>query len=424
MSKLFALIDCNNFYVSCERVFNPSLEGKPVIVLSNNDGCVVSRSAEAKALGIGMAVPFFKVRDIVKRHNVKVFSSNYALYGDMSNRVMQTLGRYSPNIEIYSIDEAFMGLGHLHVQGNLKGHALRMRHTVLAWTGVPVSIGIAPTKTLAKLAADVAKKNPELSGVFDLTDVPSVEQVLASFPIEDIWGVGRRNSIKMRKAGIESALDLRDMDEVWIRKNLNVVERRTVWELGGKSCIALNEVPGYRKSVLCSRSFGERVTKIEDLREAVATFAARAGEKLREHKSVAAMLTVFIRTGHYSRDEPFSASRTISLSEPTSYTPEMVEAAMTCLEDIFEPGHRYAKAGIVLSGIVPGNLVQGALFTKGTPGGKRQIMEAMDGLNHIFGKGTLSPAAAGTKKSWAMKQVYRSKRYTTRWDELPVVKAC
>jgi len=305
MKEIFALVDCNNFYVSCERIFNPKLVGRPVVVLSNNDGCVVARSNEAKALNIGMGVPAFEVADLIKKHSIEVFSSNYTLYADMSRRVMETLATFAPEIEIYSIDEAFLNLAGF--KSPLADYGRQIQRTVKQWTGMPVSIGIAGTKTLAKIANHLAKRSAELDGVLDLSASANIEKVLAEVPLEKVWGIGIRSAIKLKRAGLKTALDLSKADISWIRNRFGVVGVRTVYELRGSCCYPLEDNPPARQSIVVSRMFGVPVESIEQLKEAAATYAARAGEKLREHSLAVNLQTVFVTTSRFIKNKYFNS---------------------------------------------------------------------------------------------------------------------
>lgn len=413
-SPLFALVDCNNFYASCERVFNPKLKNAPIIVLSNNDGCVIARSNEAKALGIAMGEPFFKCRPIVKKHSVQVFSSNFALYGDMSRRVMTVLEQFSPMIENYSIDEAFLRLD--GVTKVSQEYAQGIRATVHQWTGIPVSIGIAPTKTLAKAANRIAKKNPEFTGVMDFSNRSDVDSFLRSILVEDVWGVGRQYAQLLNSRGIKTALQLKEADTKWIKKHMTVVGLKTVTELRGVPCIPLENAPPPKQSIICSRSFGTKVTRKENLQEAIASFAARAAEKLRKQKSVAGRIDIFIRTspfmGNYYSD---GAGTTLPHTADTRF---FITAAKVLLDRLYKPGFDYKKAGIVLLDIRPENHAQGELFDPSHLRENLAVMKAMDRINSEWGSGTVTLAAEGLRKSWKMRQENISKRYTTRWGEL------
>lgn len=414
---LFALVDCNNFYASCERVFNPLLEGKPIVVLSNNDGCIVARSNEAKALGIPMGAPLFEYRELMKRHGVVACSSNYALYGDMSQRVMQVLEMNAPKVQVYSIDESFLD----YDIPNPVHEAQLLREKVKQWTGIPVSIGIATTKTLAKVANHVAKKNPEHAGVF-LIDEDNCEATLQNFPVDDIWGVGRRYAEKLISKGIKTALDLRNVEDAWIKKQMTVVGLRTVWELRGTSCIPMDEAPSAKQSITSSRAFGRPVTELNELYESVASYAARAAEKARKEKRLASSMFVFFVL------HPFRSggnSVKITFPEPTAYTPEIIHYAKLAAHEVYRDGHTYRKAGIILEGLVDEQSYQRDLFANKGPlhDKQKQAMELLDKMNHSFGQKTLHMAAEGVKKTWGMKQEKRSPRYTTRWEEIPTIKS-
>jgi DNA polymerase V len=421
----FLLFDCNNFYASCERVFDAQLRGRPVVVLSNNDGCVIARSAEAKALGIPMGAPVFQYAALFRRENVVVRSANFALYGDMSRRVMETLARFGDDLEVYSIDEAFLRLP-LPRRGNAELVALarQARRTVGRWTGLPVSVGIASTKTLAKLANGRAKWLPGAGGgVFCFEAARFPDQVLADTAIEAVWGIGRRRAPWLRERGIDTALALRKADPAWVRRHLTVTGYRTHRELNGESCLALEEVTP-RHTVLCSRSFGRRVYELADLREAVACFAARAAEKLRRHGMAAGMAQVFIKTSSHGREASgrYGSAASVTLPVATAYTPTLVATAHGALEQIYRPGYAYAKAGVLLADLCPEDAVQLNLFT---PDGDREtksgLMRTMDALNRRFGEGTVFLAGQGIRRTWKGQRKTPSPRYTTCWEELLTV---
>jgi DNA polymerase V len=416
--KKVALIDCNSFYASCEQVFVPRLYGKPVIVLSNNDGCIVARSKEAKAAGIKMGEPLFKVQNLIQKHSVQVFSSNYALYGDMSDRVMQTLGHFSPKTEIYSIDEAFIELEGFQSR-NLTDYGQQMRNTVRRHTGVPVSIGIAPTKTLAKVANHLAKVSS--AGVVDVDDI-DLNKILAEFEIEDVWGIGRRWGRSLRQQGIETALQLRNTDPYWAKRKYSVVMQRTILELRGHACIPLELSPPTRKSICVSRSFSRPVTELGELKEAIATYVSRAAEKLRHYHLTANILQVFAHTSRF-KDDYYSNGTTITLPMSTQDTRELVFFALRGAEAIYRPGYCFVKAGVLLLELQPETVRQGHLFLERDEERAAILMNTIDSINRQFGRGTLQFAAAGLQKSWGMKQGMRSPRWTTAWDEIPVVRA-
>lgn len=420
MKKVFALVDCNNFYVSCERVFNPKLEGKPVVVLSNNDGCIIARSNEAKALGIKMGEPFFKSKPLIKKHNVKVFSSNYALYGDLSCRVMDVLQEMEPDVEIYSIDEAFLYMPH---SKKITEYAKNIKKRVKQCVGIPVSVGIAPTKTLAKLANRLAKNSLYHDGVFDFTDHERIDELLSGVGVEDVWGIGRRYTKKLNMHGIYTALHLKNANDTWIRKNLTITGLRTVMELRGIPCISLENIQASKKSIVSSKSFGSPVSSLTDLTEAVSTYTSRAAEKLRNQKSIAGGLHVFIATNRFKTDRPqYSNSEMVILPEPTSSTPALIAAAVKCLKNIYRPGYEYQKAGVMLTDIVSETCQQRNLFMQSSDD-KAPLMKALDKINAKWGRHTLQYAVSGFKKPWKFKQTRKSPAYTTRWADLPIVKA-
>lgn len=417
--SLFALLDCNNFYVSCERVFNPRLTGKPVVVLSNNDGCVIARSNEAKALGVPMGAPAFQCRDLFNRHNIISCSSNYALYGDMSHRVMQTLTQFTPDLQIYSIDEAF-----LLMNGPTPADALKIRQTVLQWTGIPVSIGIASTKTLAKVANRHAKKKLPQQGVFILEEEKLIKEVLSDLPVEDVWGIGRQLTVKLRKHGIYTAWELAQAEETWIKKNFSVVVLRTVLELRGISCLSLSEAVPAKKSIICSRSFGRAVTELDELSEALASYTARAAEKLREQGSVASFIEVFLESKRSGEEWVYAPAVQMILAEPTDYTPLLIQKAKEGLSRIFRSGLAYKKNGVMLGGILPHRFFQPNLFAMHkTPVEKqRKLMELLDRTNARYGSGTLKFAAEGLLQPWKMKRDNSSPHFTTCWEDLLCVR--
>jgi len=415
--EVFALVDCNNFYVSCERVFNPKLEGKPVVVLSNNDGCVVARSNEAKALGIGMGVAAFEVANVIKKHNVEVFSSNYTLYADMSSRVMETLSTFTPGMEVYSIDEAFLDLG--GICGSLADYGHRIRQTVKKWTGMPVSIGIARTKTLAKIANHLAKRHVQFDGVLDFTTLANPEQVLAKVPVEKVWGIGIKMTIVLKRAGINTALDLSRADINWIRSRFGVVGVRTVYELRGDCCYNLEQNPPAKKSLAVSRMFGVPIDSIEQLKEAAASYAARAGERLREHKLAAGAMSVFVTTSRFIKDRYFN-SHTVEFAVSTSDTTELIRAALLSIEKLYRRNRRFKKCGVILTGLVPENRVQRCLFDDVHRTKSARLMRAVDAINAKVGS-PIRWAAEGLIQNWQVKFLRRSKRFTTSWNELPDV---
>ncbi len=422
----FALADCNNFYVSCERVFNPALWGKPVVVLSNNDGCVIARSNEAKALGVAMGEPAFKREWFFRKHRVQVYSSNYSLYGDMSARVMSTLGRFAPRMEVYSIDEAFLDLENLAFDSAVD-YARELRATVGRWTGVPVSIGLGPSKTLAKIANRLAKKRPETGGVFDcgpLQGTPAMDDLLESVDAADVWGVGRRYARMLARHGVTTARGLRDLPDHWAQKKMTITGLMTVRELRGTPCISLEEAPPAKKSIVCSRSFGRPVSSRTAMREAIAAYTARAAEKLRGQNSVAGHMTVFLMTNPHKDEPQYSNAGAAGLVVPTAYTPALIARAHECLERIYKDGYIYKKAGVMLMELENADTRQLSLLDlppSATPR-KEKLMDVLDQVNAKWGRGTAHYAAEGLGQAWAMRQLRKSPRYTTDWKELPTAR--
>lgn len=419
----FALIDCNNFYASCEKLFRPDLKDKPVIVASNNDGCAVARSAEAKALGIKMGTPLFQIQDLIRTHQVQVFSSNYALYADISNRVMSIIESMVPRLEIYSIDEAFADLSGIQNVVSLTAFASDMRVQIERLVGIRTCVGVAPTKTLAKLANYGAKKYPKTGGVVDLTDPVRQRKLMSITPVDEVWGVGRRIAKRLALFGIETALELADADLKTIRKSFSVVLERTVRELRGQSCLALEDVAPTKKQIVVSRSFGERVESLTDLHAAIASFAVRGAEKLRQENQAALQMSVFMRTSPFRTNEPqYSNSANIQFQRPTQDTRDFLEVAYSMTKSLYKPGYAYAKAGIMLSDFYEPGVFQCSLFDTQTPKPKsKALMNVLDKLNRQK-SGSLFFASQKASKGWAMKREHLSPAYTTRWDELPKVK--
>ena len=422
MPPIYALADCNNFYVSCERVFNPALEGRPLVVLSNNDGCIVSRSAEVKALGIGMGVPVFEVKDLIEKHGIQTFSSNYALYGDMSRRVMETLKQFAPEMEVYSIDEAFLNMAGF-AGSSLACYARNIRATVKRWTGIPVSIGIAGTKTLAKLANRAAKKFSN-DGVLDMTVMRAGEigALLSRIAVEDVWGIGPAISRVLKARGINTALDLRGADIRWIKERFGIVTVRTILELRGDPCIPLELQRQAKKNICVSRGFSRPVESLAELQEAVAVYATRVAEKATRSGLAAGVLTVFIHTNKFKDEPQYSNAVSLALSVSTADTGELIQCALRGLDAIFRDGYRYSKAGVLLGKIVPANRIQPDLFDERDRERAGRLSLAMDWLNADMGAGTVHYAATGFRKSWRTKFIRRSPRYTTRWAEIAEVR--
>ena len=416
-----ALVDCNSFYVSCERLFNPSIIKKPVIVLSSNDGCVISRSTEAKILGIKMGEPYFKVEKIIKKNDVKVFSSNYSLYGDISRRVMKTLKQFSPQMEIYSIDEAFLNLSSIRDE-NLFEHGNKIRKTVLKWTGIPTSIGIATTKTLSKAANHIAKK--EQSGIVNLINTKQIDQILKEIEINEVWGVGRQLTKFYIKNGIHTAYQLKNMHNNWIKKNTNVLGSRTAMELKGIPCVSLEEHQEKRKNCCVSRSFGRKVTKLEELSESVTTHCLNAAEKIRSDNQTTKRITVFIRTSPFQKDKNYYAnSKDIDLPVRTNDSIELVKQALIALQYIYRKGYKYQKAGIIFSGLNEVDIYKKNLFSSINNEEKRKkLMKAIDYTNIKYGRHALSIAQAGLRKKLNIKRQHSSKIDTACFDFLPTIK--
>jgi DNA polymerase V len=419
MPPVFAIVDCNNFYVSCEQVFNPKLVGKPVVVLSNNDGCVVARSNEAKALGIKMGVPAFKIGNLIKTHGVQVFSSNYALYGDMSQRIMNTLSVFTPDIEIYSIDEAFLDLSQFK-QYDLTEYGHKIRSTIKQWLGLPVSIGIAETKTLAKIANRIAKKSIKSGGVLDLTASPYQDRALEITDVGDVWGIGRSYSRLLKDYGIHNALQLRDADDAFIKKRMGIVGGRLLQELRGGSCYALEHFPPPKKGITVSRSFKNSIESQDELKEAVASYVSFGAEKLRKEDSAAGVLMVFLMTNRFKKENYYTNVETIRLPVATSDTSELIHYAHEGLKAIYREGYLYKKAGVMFKDLVPKNRTQANLFNRRDIKRSEKLMKTLDDINKKMGPDTLKYAAAGLTSNQRWKTVFkrRSPSYTTNWDQL------
>ncbi len=415
--KKIALIDCNSFYVSCERLFNPKIQKVPVVVLSNNDGCVISRSTEAKRIGIKMGEPYFKVKELVKRNNVQIFSSNYALYGDLSRRVMKVLKGFSDKIEIYSIDEAFIDL--THIKNELaEEYGKKIRERVLKWTGIPTSVGISNTKTLSKVANHVAKKNK--AGVFYLKN--DIDNVLKSFNISDVWGVGKQLSKLYLKNGIDNALKLKNISNSWVKKSTNVLGAKTVMELRGIPCIELDTEKTKRKSCCVSRSFGKKVQSIEKLKESVTTHCLNASEKIRNDNQTTRSITVFIRTSPFDKNRGYySNSFTTDLPIATNNSLELVKKAIAGLEKIYKCGYFYQKAGIILSKLNEAGEKELNLLTPILENKSQKLMKAMDLTNSKYGRNVISVAQAGINNSWKMRREHSSRIDTASFDSLPKI---
>jgi DNA polymerase V len=436
---MYALVDGNNFYVSCERIFRPSLDGLPVVVLSNNDGCAIARSNEAKALGIKMGAPWFQIQHLQESAGLVALSANFALYGDISDRMMSLAAGLGPTQEIYSIDESFIGMD--GVRGDLVERSHKVRSRILQWVGVPCGIGIGRTKTLAKLANHIAKTAERKPGTYpdDLAQVcnlealsaSELESVLDATEVAEVWGVGRRISKQLTDGGIKTVLDLVRMDPATVRRGWSVVLERTVRELQGMPCIGLDDSPTPKKEIATTRSFGHAVTELSAITEAVSEFASRAAEKLRKQHSLAGEIMVFVRTSPFRKDPQYSRSVVIPLLRPSADTGVLVQAAVKGLQSIYRTGFKYAKAGVMLLDLQPDSVLQGELDleegdTTNEISEKIRLMSALDTINMRFGKGTMKMASAGLagdRRVWSMKQERRTPAYTTRWEDMPVARA-
>ena len=415
--KKIALIDCNSFYVSCERLFNPKIKNIPVVVLSNNDGCVISRSTEAKKIGIKMGEPYFKVKELVKKNNVQIFSSNYSLYGDLSRRVMKVLKGFSDKIEIYSIDEAFIDLSHIKDE-NIEDYGKKIRERVLKWTGIPTSVGISCTKTLSKVANHVAKKNK--TGVIFLKD--NVDDVLKNFDISDIWGVGRQLSKLYIKNGINNAYKLKNISNSWVKKSTNVLGAKTVMELRGIPCINLETEETKRKSCCVSRSFGRKIESLNKLKESITTHCLNAAEKIRNDNQTTRSITVFIRTSPFDKNRKYySNSLTIDLPVATNNSLELVKVAIEGLKKIYKYGYFYQKAGVILSKLSEAGEKNLNLLTPILENKSQTLMKAIDVTNAKYGRNVISVAQAGINNSWKMRREHSSKIDTASFDSLPKI---
>ena len=432
---MYALVDGNNFYVSCERVFRPSLNGRPVVVLSNNDGCAIARSNEAKALGIKMGAPWFQIRHLEETEGLVALSANFTLYGDMSDRMMSLAAGLGPTQEVYSIDESFIGLQ--GVRGDLTKRSQAIRDRINQWVGIPCGVGIGQTKTLAKLANHIAKtaeRKPgsypaELAQVCNLTNLPAqdLDDVLAATAVEEVWGVGRRIAAQLHEGGVHTVLDLVRMDLATVRKRWSVVLERTVRELQGMQCIELDDAPAPKKEIACTRSFGQPVTDLAPLVEAVSEFATRAAEKLRKQESVTSQVLVFAHTSPFRPGPRFNRSVVVPLRRPTADTGHLVAAAALGMRRIYLPGYRMAKAGVMLLDLATAHVSQGELdLEEEDPRDRSKLMVALDALNGRYGKATVHPASTGAtnkSKQWGMKQERRTPQYTTRWEDVPIARA-
>lgn len=418
---MFALVDVNSFYASCETAFRPDLKGRPVVVLSNNDGCVIARNAEAKTVGVKMGEPYFKQKDLFRRYGVVCFSSNYELYADMSSRVMFTLEALSPRCEIYSIDEAFCDLAGVRNCRVLEDFGRELKDAVYQNTGLAVGVGIAQTKTLAKLANHAAKKwQRQTGGVVDLSNLDRQRKLMAALPVDEVWGVGRRISKKLEAMGIKTVMDLADTDIRFIRKHFNVVLERTVRELRGEPCLELEEFAPVKQEIVCSRSFGERITDYDAMRQAICSYASRAAEKLRGEHQYCRFISTFVKTSPFALNEPYYGnSASVKLLTPTQDSRDIIAAATRSLDAIWKDGHRYQKAGVMLGDFFSQGIAQLNLFDENAPrAGSDRLMEVLDHLNAKEGRGTLYFAGQGGQQLWQMKREMLSPRYTTRYSDL------
>jgi DNA polymerase V len=425
-----AIVDCNSFYCSCERLFRPELEHSPVVVLSNNDGCIISRTDEAKALGIGMAGPYFKEREMIEKNHVSVFSSNYNLYGNLSWRVMETLKQMAgeENVEVYSVDEAFVDMKNVPAT-DMESFSLEIRKKIECWTGIKVSVGVAPTKTLAKLANYIAKKNKKETQCICVLDTDEkVSEALKKTRVGNLWGVGRKFAEKLEALGINTAWDLYHLSEDWVRTNLGgVVGTRLLKELHGEESLFMKDELVTKKMIATTRMFGSAVTELNDIREAIATYTSRAAEKLRRQRSAAGVINVFVvpkedrKAGTMFRHSSHINRHTI-LPSPTVLTQELIRPAVKMAEQLYESGRAYTKAGVILSGLVPDTSIQSNIFEPETKHVGRFLMDMMDNINFSMRDDMIKFASSGTSRNWKMRQEFHSPRYTTRWDELCQVK--
>ncbi len=421
--KSVILIDCNNYFVSCERVFNPSLEGKPVVVLSSNDGCVVSRSQEAKDIGIPMGAPAFQWEHIFRKYNVHIFSSHFSLYADMSRRVRETVRSLCEDSEQYSIDEFFV---YCPDDKDYREWCHTIRQRIMQWTGIPTSIGIAPTKTLAKIANKIAKKNKSFNAIVDWQrDIQDHEAMLESIPCSDVWGIGRRYARFLLSRGIENARQLRDADEAMIKKNLSIVGLRICYELRGISCISLTSLQAARKTLMHSRTFGKMLTDYDELSQAITLYASFAAYSLRRHRLVASAITVFIRTNRFRDDLPqYFQEKTIAIIPPSHNTLFIIETAQQALKSIYKKGYHYAKGGVIFTGLCPEDAAQHSLFpSKYTKQHYHNAIKAMDSIVMRYGKKTLYPASCGVQRRWLSKAALCSPSYISSFNDIPICHA-
>lgn len=419
---MIALVDCNNFYASCERLFQPALQHSPIVVLSNNDGCVIARSDEAKALGIEMGAPSFLIESVLKQHNVSVFSSNYTLYGDLSDRVMSTLSQFADQLEVYSIDEAFLDLTSFR-HHHLTDYANTIRNTIMQNIGIPVSIGIAPSKTLAKIANRLVKKRNKQMGVYCIDTMEKMQFALQNTPVNDIWGIGSQYTKLLTRNGFVTAWDVSRAPEEWIRKNLSVVGQRMYNELRGISCIAFEDMPAKKKMVCVARGFGKVLSNKHEVMEALANFTAMVAAKLRSEQLAASTIQIFVQTNaHRSKDPQYFRSLTIQLPEATNSTNELIRHARKGFETIYRPGYHYSKTGCTAMELMPAEKVQHNLFESENRARNSQLMQVVDKVNRSFGKDALRFALQGFGARWKLRQLRLSPCYTTRIEEVLTIK--
>ena len=420
--KPIALVDCNNFYVSCERVFNPRLERRPVVVLSNNDGNVVARSNEAKAIGIEMGAPVHLMRDLIKQHGVFVLSSNYTLYGDMASRVQEALRQFTPKLEIYSIDECFLDLSGFETK-DLTDYGREIKATVERWTGIPVTVGIAATKSLAKIANKIGKKSVKAAGFLNLAGSPYLDEALARVPVGDIWGVGGAYERLLIESGIHTALDLKHAPEHWVRTKMTVVGHRIVRELNGEACITLELAPPPKKMIGTSKGFGVLIEDLQSLQEAISDLRSRAAEKARTQGQAVQTMTIWVATNPFNHDPQYSDAVSVEMPVATNHTPILAKLACQAVERLYKKGYRYKRVGVLFSKLVPVDQVQQNLFWSEPVAAQKALMRVVDQINGTMGAGTLRLAAAGLAQGWKTKFEHKSPCYTTRWLDMPVVRA-
>ncbi len=423
LNKVFALVDCNNFYASCERLFNPRLNNKPVIVLSNNDGCVIARSEEAKAAGIKMGAPAFEFRELIVRNNIHVFSSNYALYGDISNRIMKTLCALAPDVEVYSVDEAFLDLSGLKYE-DITAFAKEIRKTIMQWVGIPVSVGIGPTKTMAKIANHLAKKNPRYESILNMCELneAETETLYKSLPVDEIWGIGGAYRDFLSGHGMRTIFDFIKAEESWVKKHMRIVGLKTLYELRGVSCLSLETFAQDKKNMCISRSYGIPLELYEDIEQATSTFAVRAAEKIRMQGSCARALIVFLMTNRYSNLPKYVNSILVQLPVATNMTNEIIHYALKGLKKIYKKGYKYKKSGVILTDLIPGDQLQYSIWDESNRQKLSDLINAVDQINAGIGQGAVKFAVQGTKRRWRMNQERLSPSYTGKWNEILTIK--